>query len=83
MEPEQDDQPVAESGRRGTRFERDPINPNLDLSTKSRSDFPTMAQVNQATHELARWYRFLASGESAEQQRIMDRIVERFNEAGE
>lgn len=53
------------------------------MSTKSRPDFPTMAQVNQASHEeLARWYRFLPSGETAEQQRIMNRIVERFNKAG-
>ncbi len=42
-----------------------------------RPDFPTMEQVEKANHEqLARWYRFLPSGDTKEQQKIMDRIAE-------
>jgi hypothetical protein len=38
-----------------------------------RPDFPTMEQVEKATHEqLARWYRFLPSGDTKEQQKIQD-----------
>ena len=48
-----------------------------------RPDFPTMEQVEKATHEqLARWYRFLPSGDTKEQQKIQDRIAERFKELG-
>jgi hypothetical protein len=48
-----------------------------------RPDFPTMEQVEKANHEqLARWYRFLPSGDTKEQQRIMDRIAERFKTLG-
>ncbi len=45
-------------------------------------DFPTMEQVEKASHEdLARWYRFLlASGK--EQQSILDQIAERFKKLG-
>jgi hypothetical protein len=40
-----------------------------------RPDFPTMEQVEKATHEqLARWYRFLPSGDTKEQQKIQDHI---------
>lgn len=36
-----------------------------------RPDFPTMEQVEKADHEqLARWYRFLPSGDTAEQKKI-------------
>ena len=32
--------------------------------------------------ELARWYRFLPTGDSKEEQKIMDRIAVRFKKAG-
>jgi hypothetical protein len=49
----------------------------------NRPDFPTMEQVEKATHEqLARWYRFLPSGDTREQQKIQDRIGERFKQLG-
>jgi hypothetical protein len=48
-----------------------------------RSDFPTMAQVEAADRDqLACWYRFLAAGDSAEHQKIMDRIAARFEKLG-
>ncbi len=48
-----------------------------------RPDFPTMGQVEKANHEqLAKWYRFLPSGDSKEQQKIMGRITERFKQLG-
>lgn len=48
-----------------------------------RPDFPTMEQVEKANHEqLARWYRFLPSGDTKEQQKIIDRIAERFKRLG-
>ena len=44
-----------------------------------RPDVPTIAQVEQvekADHEqLARWYRFLPSGDTSEQKSIMDRLA--------
>lgn len=49
----------------------------------NRPDFPTVEQVERANHDqLARWYRFLPSGDTKEQQRIMDRIAERFKRLG-
>lgn len=48
-----------------------------------RPDLPTMEQVEKANHEeLARWYRFLPSGDTKEQQKIMDRIAELFKRLG-
>jgi hypothetical protein len=48
-----------------------------------RPDFPTMEQVEQAGKEqLARWYRFLPSGDTGEQQEVQDRIAVRFKELG-
>jgi hypothetical protein len=42
-----------------------------------------MAQVEDADHErLARWFRFLPSGDTEEQLRVQDRIGERFKELG-
>jgi hypothetical protein len=42
-----------------------------------------MEQVEKASHEqLARWYRFLLSGDTAEQKKIMDRMAERFKKMG-
>ena len=49
---------------------------------RNQLEFPTMDQVEKASHEdLARWYRFLmASGK--EQQAILDKIAERFRKLG-
>jgi len=48
-----------------------------------RPDFPTMEQVGKANHEqLARWYRILPSGDTKEQQNILNRIAERFKKLG-
>ena len=45
--------------------------------------FPTLEQVERASREqLARWYRFLASGNTPEQQKILDRIADRFKSLG-
>jgi hypothetical protein len=45
--------------------------------------FPTIQEVEKADKEqLARWYRFLPSGESAADQKIMKRIAERFERLG-
>jgi hypothetical protein len=45
--------------------------------------FPTIEEVERATKEqLARWYRFLPSGETAGDQKIMKRIAERFQKLG-
>jgi len=52
-------------------------------SSPNRLDFPTMEAVEAAPHEqLARWYRFLPSGQTREQQAIMKRIVARFEKMG-
>jgi hypothetical protein len=49
----------------------------------NRPDFPTMAEVEKASREqLAKWYRFLPSGDTNEQQRVQDRIAERFKDEG-
>jgi hypothetical protein len=49
----------------------------------NRPDFPTMAEVENASREeLAKWYRFLPSGDTKEQQRVQDRIAERFKQLG-
>ena len=45
--------------------------------------FPTLQEVEKAGKEqLARWNRFLPSGENAEDQKIMKRIAERFEKLG-
>jgi hypothetical protein len=45
--------------------------------------FPTIQEVEKADKEqLARWYRFLPSGETAADQKIMKRISERFEKFG-
>jgi hypothetical protein len=45
--------------------------------------FPTIQEVEKADKEqLARWYRFLPSGETAGGQKIMKRIAERFEKLG-
>jgi hypothetical protein len=45
--------------------------------------FPTIEEVERADKEqLARWYRFLPSGETAADQKVMRRISERFEELG-
>jgi hypothetical protein len=48
-----------------------------------RPDFPTLEQAETASHEqLARWYRFLPSGNTPEQQKVMEKIVKRFKALG-
>jgi hypothetical protein len=45
--------------------------------------FPTIKEVEKADKkQLARWYRFLPSGETAADQEIMKRIAERFDKLG-
>ena len=45
--------------------------------------FPTIEEVERAGKEqLARWYRFLPSGETATDQEIMKRIAQRFQKLG-
>jgi hypothetical protein len=45
--------------------------------------FPTIQEVEKADKEqLARWYRFLPSGETAPDQKIMKRMAERFDKLG-
>jgi hypothetical protein len=45
--------------------------------------YPRIEQVEKADKEqLARWYRFLPSGETAGDQKIMKRIAERFDKLG-
>jgi hypothetical protein len=45
--------------------------------------FPTLQEVEKADKEqLARWYRFLPSGETAADQKIMKRIAKRFEKLG-
>jgi len=42
-----------------------------------------MVEVEKASHEqLARWFRHLTEGETAEQKKILDRIEQRFNKLG-
>ena len=49
----------------------------------NRPDLPTLEQVEKASHEqLARWYRFLPSGDTRDQQKILDRVSERFKKLG-
>ena len=45
--------------------------------------FPTLQEVEKADEkQLARWYRFLPSGETPADQKIMKRIAERFEKFG-
>jgi len=45
--------------------------------------FPTIEEVERADKEqLARWYRFLPSGDTAADEKIMKRIGERFEKLG-
>jgi len=49
----------------------------------SMKEFPTIEEVEKADKkQLARWYRFLPSGETAAEQKIMKRIAERFEKVG-
>ena len=53
------------------------------MTVSDRPDFPTLAQVEKASHEqLAKWYRFLPAGDTFEQKKIMDRLAERFKKLG-
>jgi hypothetical protein len=45
--------------------------------------FPTIEQVEKADRvQLARWYRFLPSGETEADRKTMKRIAERFERMG-
>jgi len=45
--------------------------------------FPTIGEVERAGKEqLARWHRFLPSGETEADQKIMKRIAQRFQKLG-
>jgi hypothetical protein len=45
--------------------------------------FPTIEEIERAAKEqLARWYRFLPSGETPADQEIMKRIADRFEKLG-
>jgi len=45
--------------------------------------FPTIGEVEDADKEqLARWYRFLPSGETPADRKITKRIAERFEKLG-
>jgi hypothetical protein len=49
----------------------------------NRPDFPTIAEVEKASRDqLAKWYRFLPSGDTKEQQSVQDRVAERFKKLG-
>ncbi len=53
------------------------------MAENDRSDFPTMEQVEKASHaDLARWHRFLPIGDTPQQKKIMKRIDERFKKLG-
>jgi hypothetical protein len=57
-----------------------PLAANTEMD---RPDFPTMEQVEKADREqLARWYRFLPSGDQLEQRKIRHRLAERFQKMG-
>ena len=46
-------------------------------------EFPSLEEVERANREqLGRWYRFLPTGGTAEQRRILDRIATRFKSVG-
>jgi hypothetical protein len=48
-----------------------------------RPGFPTMEQVEKADREqLAKWYRFLSSGDRLEKRKIPRRLAERFQKMG-
>jgi len=54
-----------------------------DAPLLERPDIPTLAEVEKASREqLAKWYRFLPSGETPQQQKVVDRIAERFKKMG-
>jgi hypothetical protein len=55
----------------------------MDSQQEQRLDFPSMEQVEKANREqLARWYRFLPSGDTDEQNEIFERINKRFKKLG-
>jgi len=48
-----------------------------------RPDFPSMDEVEKADREqLARWYRFLPSGDTPKQKKIRNRLADRFQKMG-
>lgn len=55
----------------------------MEQKQHARPDFPSLEQVDKASHEqLARWVRFLPSGDTVEHYKIQDRISERFKAKG-
>jgi len=45
--------------------------------------YPSLADVEKASRwQLAEWYRFLPSPRNDEQNKILDKIVEKFNASG-
>jgi hypothetical protein len=48
-----------------------------------QNGYPTIEEVENAEPEqLARWYRFLPSGDTAAESKIVHRIAERFEQLG-
>ncbi len=59
--------------------------PTPDKSCRVIGNWPIRSRprrVNPDVEQLARWYRFLPTGDTKEQQKIMDRIADRFKKAG-
>jgi hypothetical protein len=55
----------------------------MQQTTHYRPAFPNLEDGEKANHEqLARWYRFPPSGDTKEQQRIQERITDRFKALG-
>lgn len=45
--------------------------------------FPTLEEVEKASHlQICRWWRFLRSGENAEEYKIQAKIAMRYKELG-
>ena len=53
------------------------------MTTGTLDDYPSMDNVNDADRiTICRWWRFLRSPKSENEQMIMDRIAERFKAFG-
>ncbi len=53
---------------------------DMDPHASGRIPFPTMAEVEAASvRQLAQWYRLLVAPANKSEQRIMRRMIERFN----
>lgn len=52
----------------------------MDPHASGRMPFPTMTEVEAASgRQLAQWYRLLVAPANNSEQRIMRRMIERFN----